>query len=98
MSASGDSPPLAYFLAGVLVPTLAYVLFVRSGSETKSSNSDDDDDDSSDDEFGADMSESPASSWGMKDAPYKVISIAIMERNCPSLAVFVYFLLLLCLS
>lgn len=74
MTTTGDSSPLTYFLAGALLPTLAYVLLFRgksSGSEAVTF--DDDDDDSSDDEFGADMSASPAKTWGMKDAPYKMV-------------------------
>ena len=72
-TAGDDSSPLAYFLAGALLPTLAYALLFRGKSSGSEAVTFDDDDDSSDDEFGADMSASPAKTWGMKDAPYKMV-------------------------
>lgn len=78
MTNAAESSPLTYFLAGALLPTLAYVFLFRGKSSTSEAVTfdgldNDDDDDSSDDEFGADMSSSPAKTWGMKDAPYKMV-------------------------
>lgn len=76
MTNATDPSPLTYFLAGAVLPTLAYVLLFRgkpSGFKAIAFDGFNDDDDSSDDEFGADMSSSPAKAWGMKDAPYKMV-------------------------
>ena len=77
---STASSPLAYFLAGMLVPTIAYFFLNRKGNDTGGNNTssidlgEDDWDDDSDD--GAPLptgSNNPSSSWGMMDAPYKMV-------------------------
>jgi peptidyl-tRNA hydrolase, PTH2 family len=68
-----------YFIAGALLPTLAFVLLrPRSPSATVGNDDDDDDDDEeeedSEDEDLANISNSGQSSkWGYKDAPYKLV-------------------------
>jgi hypothetical protein len=82
-AASSDTNSLvAGFLAGALLPTLAYGLFWRNQAskinndgddeEDDDEDDDDDDDDSSEDEFPS--SNKTAQQWGMSDAPYKVRS------------------------
>uniref|UniRef100_A0A7S4K0G8 peptidyl-tRNA hydrolase n=1 Tax=Odontella aurita TaxID=265563 RepID=A0A7S4K0G8_9STRA len=84
MSSSASSPsPISYFLAGALLPTLVYVLFLRGKHETKSSSDSGGidqqplDDDSSDDEGDVALGESNESQtarlWGMNNAPYKMV-------------------------
>lgn len=71
---------LCYFLAGTLLPTLAYAFLLRQkkrkrNSNTSSSDSEEDDD-SSGDEFEPILmrvgDKDHPKSWGMADAPYKV--------------------------
>ena len=73
--ASPSSSPWLYFVAGALLPTIAFVL-TRSGTkqvkrrrsdEEESSSSSDDDDDL----HGIETT-GPSSQWGMMDCPYKV--------------------------
>mmetsp|Transcript_13907 Transcript_13907/g.28587 ORF Transcript_13907/g.28587 Transcript_13907/m.28587 type:complete len:197 (-) Transcript_13907:141-731(-) len=84
--APSPSEPIACFLAGALIPTLAYALFFRKGGNGASKDEEiriDDDgydeveSESSDDEGDVDLGEGPNStvpkSWGMKDAPYKMV-------------------------
>lgn len=76
--ASPSSSPWLYFVAGALLPTIAFVL-TRSGTkqvkrrrsddDEESSSSDDDDDD--EDLHGIETT-GPSSQWGMMDSPYKV--------------------------
>jgi len=72
---------LCYFLAGTLLPTLAYAFLLRQkkrkrNSNTSSSDSEEDDD-SSGDEFEPILmrvgDKDHPKSWGMADAPYKMV-------------------------
>ena len=72
-----------YFLAGALLPTIAYFLLQRSENEKngviEDTNSELDcdlyDDDDDDDNIATNESSAlNPSSWGMRDAPYKVKS------------------------
>ncbi len=83
MAAAAGSPasPLAYFLAGMLVPTIGYFFLNRQGGHRGKGTSnvdlgeDDDWDDDSDD-GGAPVptgSNNPSASWGLTDAPYKMV-------------------------
>lgn len=77
--------PLYCFLAGALLPTLAYTLFLRprrSSSPPQTTRQqqggDDDDDSSSEDEFEPVVDEGGADSptlWGLSDAPYKMVLV-----------------------
>lgn len=74
-----SSSPISYFVAGALLPTLVYVFFLRGKQEAHSVNkqSNELEDDSSDDEGDVVLGESTeiqtARSWGMRDAPYKMV-------------------------
>jgi peptidyl-tRNA hydrolase, PTH2 family len=93
-SLSSTQSPWLYFLAGTIVPTIAW-LFLSPAKTTPANassggtNDDDDDDhgddydDSSDDDTGAipttdDLSRKPQD-WGVQDAPYKMILVVNME-------------------
>eukprot|EP00565_Helicotheca_tamesis_P001666 CAMPEP_0185740218 /NCGR_PEP_ID=MMETSP1171-20130828/37303_1 /TAXON_ID=374046 /ORGANISM="Helicotheca tamensis, Strain CCMP826" /LENGTH=184 /DNA_ID=CAMNT_0028412013 /DNA_START=23 /DNA_END=577 /DNA_ORIENTATION=+ len=64
--------PFMAFLAGTLVPTLAYILFFRGMKDTEEMNNDSDSE--SDDEYevggGANVS---SKEWGMMHGPYKMV-------------------------
>jgi len=69
--------PLVFFLAGALVPTLAWFLLSSYGKSSRSNitplDGDDECDDDDDDSDVADTSVGgPSSKWGYMDAPYKV--------------------------
>ena len=79
--------PLAYFLAGMLVPTIAY-FFLGPGAKRKNINQidldgewEDDDDDGGDDDDDYDdddisqslLNNNSSASWSLKDAPYKMV-------------------------
>mmetsp|Transcript_11818 Transcript_11818/g.25917 ORF Transcript_11818/g.25917 Transcript_11818/m.25917 type:complete len:189 (+) Transcript_11818:96-662(+) len=72
--------PIAYFLAGMLVPTITYFFLNRTGGGggNKSTNIDieeDDWDDSDDDDDAPPFTngDNPSASWGVIDAPYKMV-------------------------
>ena len=75
--------PLAYFLAGMIVPTITYFILNKRAGKNRSSSSSidsgdgewedtDDDDDSALPLFDGD---NPSASWTVKDAPYKMVLI-----------------------
>ena len=85
---SKTGSPLAYFLAGALLPSLAILLLKRTKAPTSTSVADisidgedfddDDDDDSYDDEDdesydGPEVDKTISQSWGMRQAPYKMV-------------------------
>lgn len=75
--ASPSSSPWLYFAAGVLLPTIAFVL-TRSGTkQVKQRRSDDEESSSSssssdDEDLHGIETTGPSSQWGMMDCPYKV--------------------------
>jgi hypothetical protein len=74
--ASPSSSPWLYFAAGVLLPTIAFVL-TRSGTkQVKRRRSDDESSSSSSSSDDEDLhgieTTGPSSQWGMMDCPYKV--------------------------
>jgi hypothetical protein len=77
-AASSDTNSLvAGFLAGALLPTLAYGLFWRNQASKINNDGDDEDDDEDDDDDESSEEEFPsnnktAQQWGISDAPYKV--------------------------
>lgn len=79
MTTSGDSSsPLLYFLAGTLVPSLAW-FFLRPTTNkpgTAAESEEDEDEDTADATTGG-----PSSKWGYTDAPYKV-SISYAVKRC----------------
>lgn len=70
---------IGFFLAGALLPSIAYFLSPKTTQSTKIESlhdSDNEDDDSEDDEFlGERDSTVDPTKWGIKDAPYKMILI-----------------------
>ena len=86
-----NQPPWLYFLAGTIVPTLAWLFLSpktvkkseRDGSGGNDDDDDDGDDDSSQDEYDEDNRTTSISTkpqdWGPYDAPYKMILVVNME-------------------
>jgi PTH2 family peptidyl-tRNA hydrolase len=76
-----NSSPWVYFLAGALLPTLAWWMQYRR--EEKRIRDDDDDDDDSDDNESEDGFQVPVGascqSWGLQHAPYKMVLIVNQE-------------------
>eukprot|EP00578_Thalassiosira_sp_NH16_P016463 CAMPEP_0181107728 /NCGR_PEP_ID=MMETSP1071-20121207/17240_1 /TAXON_ID=35127 /ORGANISM="Thalassiosira sp., Strain NH16" /LENGTH=193 /DNA_ID=CAMNT_0023191261 /DNA_START=8 /DNA_END=589 /DNA_ORIENTATION=+ len=75
---SWTQSPLAYFLAGTIIPTLAYFLLNPSRRKTSDTNinlGDDGDWDDSDDDDVIILPDgkNPSASWGIVDAPYKMV-------------------------
>jgi hypothetical protein len=90
--------PLACFIAGALVPITYFYLFRQSPKSSGDiSLGDDWDDDSDDDVQHQATSGGGSSSWGLKDAPYKMVlcvnqelgmgkgtlKCLMMNNNCP---------------
>lgn len=73
--------PIACFAAGALLPTIAYFLLNRGSTKNRNTKLDvgDDDsswaDDSDSDDDGIPLVDgvNPSSSWGLMDAPYKMV-------------------------
>ncbi len=83
MKLGEESSPLYYFLAGALIPTITYALFLRNKDVNNVENITFDDDDFEEDEDGSfesssqfdpvdKLSRADPSKWGVTDAPYKV--------------------------
>ena len=74
-----SNQPVAYFMAGVLVPTIAYFLLNRQGGKNRSAKiidvGDGDDWDDIDDDNTAPLhtGSNPSASWSLMDAPYKMV-------------------------
>ena len=66
---SSSQSPLVYFLAGALVPSLAW-FFLRP--KTTPAHVEDFDDDEEDEDIADTTVGGPSSKWGYTDAPYKV--------------------------
>lgn len=62
------TPPWVYFLAGTIVPSLAWLLLRPKAS----SHANDDDDDEEDEDTIGTTTGGPSSKWGYSNAPYKV--------------------------
>ena len=62
--------PWTYFLAGTLLPSLAYWFLLRRSNYAHDN---DDDDDSEDEDLVGVPVDGPSSSWGMRNAPYKMV-------------------------
>ncbi|KAL7538283.1 hypothetical protein ACHAWF_006044 [Thalassiosira exigua] len=67
--------PLAFFLAGVMVPTIAYYFSRRFGENNGKNPIDlgDGEWDDSDDEYDIAVGDNPSASWSIMDAPYKMV-------------------------
>lgn len=76
-SPSWAQSPLAYFLGGMLVPTIAYFFLNLRSVKNKSSNIDlgdgDWEDSDDDDSTTSSNNPSPSASWTIIDAPYKMV-------------------------
>lgn len=80
-SSPSTASPLAYFLAGVLVPTIAYFFLSKGGKINDGSKKIDEGDgewaeSDSDDEDDIALplnANNPSASWGIVDAPYKMV-------------------------
>lgn len=74
-----SSEKLGYFLAGALLPTLAYIFLGFTKSKCSSNDTadtvlyDDDSDDDLHEQLGKPTSQDPRE-WGLRDSPYKVRS------------------------
>eukprot|EP00934_Nitzschia_sp_Nitz4_P000774 Nitzschia sp. Nitz4//scaffold15_size197535//193419//193982//NITZ4_001616-RA/size197535-processed-gene-0.274-mRNA-1//1//CDS//3329537829//774//frame0 len=76
MSTLSNKDAWLYFLAGALLPTLAIVVKQQFGPSTKDyykDSDDEDSDDDSDDDMQGVKTDGPSSSWGRRDAPYKLV-------------------------
>lgn len=71
----GVQSPLACFLAGVLVPSIAYFFLAHRGGKSGNPNIDIGDWDDSDDDSQPPLlnGNNPSASWGIIDAPYKMV-------------------------
>jgi len=77
---SNTTNPIIYFLAGALLPSLAFLLqskkstppidHISLGNDDDDYDDDDDDDDSS---AAPDIDDEICKTWGMEDAPYKMV-------------------------
>mmetsp|Transcript_4406 Transcript_4406/g.9769 ORF Transcript_4406/g.9769 Transcript_4406/m.9769 type:complete len:201 (-) Transcript_4406:435-1037(-) len=74
--------PLAYFMAGMIVPTIAHFFLNRRGGDNRGRGSnidlgdDGEWDDDSDDDASSQLLQNgnnPSASWGIMDAPYKMV-------------------------
>eukprot|EP00584_Thalassiosira_punctigera_P022897 CAMPEP_0172552250 /NCGR_PEP_ID=MMETSP1067-20121228/43711_1 /TAXON_ID=265564 ORGANISM="Thalassiosira punctigera, Strain Tpunct2005C2" /NCGR_SAMPLE_ID=MMETSP1067 /ASSEMBLY_ACC=CAM_ASM_000444 /LENGTH=198 /DNA_ID=CAMNT_0013340183 /DNA_START=57 /DNA_END=653 /DNA_ORIENTATION=+ len=72
--------PVAFFLAGMLVPTLTYLLFNQRAEINKTNKisniglgGDLEEDDSDDEDVPLINGANPSASWSIKDAPYKMV-------------------------
>ena len=75
---SSASSPWLPFLAGALLPTLAYVLLLRKAPSASTSDGDESDDDSDMDDL---RTGGPSSKWGPLDAPYKMVLCVNQELS-----------------
>ena len=76
LSGSNSPNPLLYFLAGALVPSLAWVLLQSKAKESNDSGKNDDDGEE-DEDTAETTTGGPSSNWGYSDAPYKVSHIVV---------------------
>lgn len=74
-SPSWAQSPLAYFLAGMLVPSITYFFLNLRSVKNKSSDIDQGDGDweDSDDDDSATLTNNKSASWTITDAPYKIV-------------------------
>ena len=86
-SSLSDVPPWLYFLAGALLPTIAYYWMLRPDRTTRN------DDDSQDEEDAMGIPTDGASStWGYQHAPYKMVFLVNQGRLVSSFSIFNYCL------
>lgn len=85
-TSTAASQPWLYFLAGALLPTLAYYIMGPSSMKKKKPKNDDseyDDDDSANESVDEDLfgiqTTGPSSKWGMMNAPYKVCVFVLIH-------------------
>jgi peptidyl-tRNA hydrolase, PTH2 family len=73
--------PWLYFLAGSLLPTLAYFFwpFQTHGPRPIATDDDDENDDDSDGDLVGVTANGPSSSWGYRHAPYKMLLLVNQE-------------------
>jgi hypothetical protein len=76
LSDTMSSPsPFVYFLAGALVPSLAWILLRPKSKESNKSEKDEENDDEEDEDTAETTTDGMSSKWGYTDAPYKVSSV-----------------------
>ena len=74
---SNTTNPIIYFLAGALLPSLAFLLKSKKSippiDHISLGNDDDDDYDDDDSSAAPEIDDEISKTWGMKDAPYKMV-------------------------
>lgn len=72
-----DRSPWLYFLAGALLPTIAFYLRAKPTNRQKNHGSDEYD--SEDEDLTGVPTNGPSSSWGYRNAPYKMVFLVNQE-------------------